>query len=223
MTSKSIAPSAGLAGARSEMLLAVLQRFHMVAIATSTVVVIAAIVLIVTLTTGGPGEPDQGFDGAPLPAVMAPAFTLFDQAGRPVSPSSYRGQVTMLVFLHSTCTTACVLVGEQIRGALDELGRDAPPTLLISDDPAADTQAHVMAFLAKVKLAGRVRYLAGATAQLQPVWRAYQVLGPRPLRAAEPAYTVLLLDAQVRERVAFPLEELTPEGLVHDIRLLRTG
>jgi protein SCO1/2 len=31
---------------------------------------------------------------------------------------------------------------------------------------------------------------------------------------------VLLIDAQGRQRVAWPTEKLTPEGLAHDLRLL---
>src|SRR5271165_2943182 len=79
------------------------------------------------------------YAGAPVPGdVQAPGFTLTDQAGHTVSLANYRGQVTVVAFLYSDCAPACVLVAQQIRGALDELARPVP-VLLVSVDPSADT------------------------------------------------------------------------------------
>jgi protein SCO1 len=166
----------------------------------------------------------SGFDGAALPAgVRASGFTLTDQRGREVSLRDYRGRVTILAFLYSTCPTACVLIAQQIRGALDEL----PPgvgALAVSVDPAADTSAHVRAFLRRVSLNGRLEYLTGSRERLERVWRAYGVV---PASAGERAYArsapVLLLDREGSERVLFELEQLTPESLAHDARKLEGG
>ncbi len=166
----------------------------------------------------------SGFDGAPLGAgVPAQDFTLTDQRGRRVSLEEYRGRVTILTFLYSTCRGACVVIAQQIRGALDELGPGVA-ALAVSVDPDADTPAHVGAFLERVSLSGRLEYLTGSRAQLEPVWRAYRVV---PASAGEAAYAsaapVLLLDRDGRERVLFGLEELTPESLAHDVRKLESG
>src|SRR5271165_7473705 len=96
------------------------------------------------------GAPSQ-FDGAPLPGAGAPDFTLTDQRGRPVSLRDYRGRVTILTFLYSTCRSACLVIAQQIRGALDELGPGVA-ALAVSVDPGADTPAHVRAFLERVSL-----------------------------------------------------------------------
>src|SRR4029077_836769 len=69
----------------------------------------------------------SGFEGAALGAgATVHHFTLADQAGQPVSLSSYRGRVTILVFLYSTCGPTCVVIAQQIRGALDELPHPVP-------------------------------------------------------------------------------------------------
>ena len=75
------------------------------------------------------GSPSaSGFDGAALPAgVPAPGFTLTDQSGRAVSLAGYRGQVVLIAFLDSTCGPTCILIAQQIRGALDELSRGRCP------------------------------------------------------------------------------------------------
>lgn len=214
-----------------------------------------ALVLVLAILLGGSSkgsssdssratisQPNTGFDGAALPAgSRAPAFTLPDQRGQSVSLSAYRGRVLVLVFLSSSCRS-CVLVAQQVRGALDELagpgstprggsGSPVPAvrTLFVSTNPKADTHASVGRFLTETSLNGRVEYLTGDPAGLQPVWHAYGIAPASAGKAASQAPTavseaptsVLLIDRYGNERVEFGLEQLTPESLAHDIRLLR--
>jgi protein SCO1 len=206
-------------------------RFALPALAT-----LVSIALVLTVTLGGcsgrsssgsssasAGTP-SGFDGAALPAGgRVHDFTLTDQRGQRVRLHDYRGQVTILTFLYSTCRSACVVIAQQIRGALDELGPGVA-ALAVSVDPAADTPAHVRTFLERVSLGERLEYLTGSRAQLEPVWRAYRVV---PASAGEAAYAsaapVVLLDRDGRARVLFQLEQLTPESLAHDVRKLEGG
>jgi protein SCO1 len=180
-------------------------------------------------TRGGSasGTANTGFYGALLPAGLGPhEFTLTDQYGRRLALSELRGHVVILAFLYSTSRSTAPLIAQQIRGALDELGggASAVPALAVSVDPAADTPAHVRAFLEQVSMTGRLRYLTGTPAQLRAVWHSYAVV---PASAGTTAYErsafVLLLDRQGAERVDFPLEELTPEALAHDVRKLEGG
>jgi protein SCO1/2 len=174
-------------------------------------------------TPSSAGASASGFEGGLLPAGLKPPhFTLTDQYGRRVSPSDFRGRVTILAFLYSTSRHTSPLIAQQIRGALDELAleRDPPAVaaVAISVDPAADTRAHVRAFLRASSLTGRLEYLTGDPAQLRAVWRAYRVV---PANGGEQAYergaSVLLLDRSGDERVELSLEELTPEALAHDV------
>lgn len=162
-----------------------------------------------------------GFDGAPLPPIPARGFTLTDQAGGRVRLGDYRGQVVILTFLSTAQAGASGLIAQQIRGALDDLGRPVP-VLAISAAPAADDPARVRAFLNSVSLAGRMEYLTGAPAQMEPVWRAYRVT-PHPASHAafERFASVLLIDPAGRARVEFGVEQLSPEGLAHDVEKLR--
>lgn len=165
----------------------------------------------------------QEFEGAALPqARPAPGFSLTDQYGRRVSLSSLGGGPVVLAFLYARCGGPCVLIAQQIRGALDELGEHPAQVAIISADPSGDTSAAVRRFLAQVSLSGRVHYLTGSPAALAAVWRAYRV---RPASAGAAAFakyaTVHLLDARGRERVLYGTEQLTPESLAHDIRKLQ--
>ncbi len=166
----------------------------------------------------------EGFDGAAIPVGrQAPELTLTDQYGHRVGLGALRGKVTVLSFLYSSCGAPCVVIAQQIRGALDELP-EAVPVLIVSADPRADTPANVARFLAQVSLTGRVHYLSGSPAQLQAIWRAYKVV---PASAGSRAFaeyaSVLLIDGRGNERVLFQSEQLTPEALSHDIRKLQAG
>jgi cytochrome oxidase Cu insertion factor (SCO1/SenC/PrrC family) len=129
----------------------------------------------------------------------------------------------VLTFLYPSCGPTCLLVAQQIRGALDALARPVP-VLVVSAEPAADTPATVRRFLASVALRDRVEYLSGSPRQLRGVWRAYRITPPSSSRRAfERGVSVLLIDPAGRERVVFGIEQLTPESLVHDIGKLQQG
>jgi cytochrome oxidase Cu insertion factor (SCO1/SenC/PrrC family) len=167
----------------------------------------------------------SGFEGGLLPAGLPRHdFTLTDQDGRAVALRAFQGRVAILAFLSSTARPA-VLIGEQLRGALDELarerGRPAVAALAVSVDPLGDTPARVRAYLRTTALSGRLEYLTGSAARLRAVWRAYRVV---PASAGERAYEegafVVLIDREGSPRVEIPLESLTPEVLARDVRRL---
>jgi protein SCO1 len=179
-----------------------------------------AALLVVAFTRGGDASAGDRWDGSLRPADIPPQdFRLRDQDGRAVSLSDYRGEVVVLTFLYTTCRDTCPLTATQIRGALDDLGRDVP-ALAVSVDPANDTPERARRFLFTRGLAkDRMRFLLGSRAQLQPVWKAY---GIRPQgEAFDHSAYVLLIDRRGRQRIGFPVQQLTPEGLAHDIRRLQ--
>ncbi len=161
----------------------------------------------------------DGFSGALRPKGVPPKdFALRDQDGRLASLADYRGKVVMLTFLYSTCKDTCPILADQVRGALDDLGSAAPTALAVSVDPAGDTPERARAFLLERRLTGRMRFLLGTGSQLEPVWRAYGIQSQS--EEFEHSAYVLLIDKAGRQRIGFPVSQLTPEGLAHDVRLL---
>jgi protein SCO1/2 len=182
----------------------------------------AAAVIGVALAPGDDGGKVEtgptGFAGAVRPeGVPAPPLPLADQDGRRVDVAALRGRPYVVTFLYSTCEDTCPLQVDTIRGALDDLGRDVP-VLGVSVDPAGDTPARARRFVAERRMTRRMRFLLGDEAALAPVWRAY---GIRPQRGKldHSAY-VVLVDGAGRQRVGFPFDHLTPEGLAHDLSRL---
>ena len=186
---------------------------------------LAAIAFIVV--TRGSGGNDQAqarspFDGPTMPAhLRARDFTLTDQSGRRVSLAADRGKVVILTFIHSLCHDTCPFMVEQIKGALNDLpgnGRGVP-TIGVSVAPAEDTVHNRDAFLAKHEMTGRLQFVSGPLRAMRKVWHAYAIEPVTP--KIDHSTFVLLIDKHGYERVGFAADQLTPEGLVHDIRVLQ--
>jgi len=181
----------------------------------------AAGVIVFAQPSSGPAVGADGFAGSLRPAIPPKDFTLRDQGGRAVSLRQYRGQVVVLTFLYSTCRDTCPVTATTIRGALDEVGHDVP-ALAVSVDPKNDTPGNAQSFLVKQRLSGgRMHFLMGSRAQLAPVWRDYGIQ-PQGQGFEHSAY-VLLIDKAGRQRVSFPVAELTDRALAHDIRRLEAA
>lgn len=154
------------------------------------------------------------------PRLRAAGFTLSDQAGRPVSLADGAGRVRVITFLFTRCQATCPVTVQTIRGALDDLGssRREVEAIGISVDPRADTRAHVRRFLRVQHAGGFLHYLVGSRAKLLPVWRRYGI-HPQTKDEDHTAF-VLLVDRKGLLRIGFPSNEMTPEDLAHDLRLL---
>jgi protein SCO1/2 len=184
----------------------------------ATFVLLGALAVVVFAGGDDKGSGGPGFEGALRPAGIPPvAFSLKDQDGKTATLAQYRGQPVILTFMYSTCRDTCPLTAQQIKGALDQVGQDVP-TLAISVDPANDTPLNARRFVNQQGLTKRMRFLLGDRAQLAPIWKAY---GIRPQgKAFDHSAYVVLVDRNGVQRVGWPVDKLTPEGLAHDLRVL---
>jgi protein SCO1/2 len=180
---------------------------------------------VILMSNRGSAAPDQAtrspFDGPTMPpGLQAHNFSLVDQYGHRVTLDQYRGKVVVLTFIHSLCHDTCPFMVEQIKGALNLLpgaGRGVP-AVGVSVAPAEDTVARRRAFLAKHGLSGRLEFLSGPRPAMRRVWHQYAIQPVTP--KIDHSTFVLLVDKKGVERVGFAADQLTPEGLAHDIRVL---
>lgn len=158
------------------------------------------------------------------PGIRTRDFTLTDENDKRVSLRAERGKVVVLTFMYSTCLDSCPATAQTIRLALNDLGGRAKdiPVLAVSVDPVGDTRTNVRSFLLKQQLLGRMTYLRGTRAQLAPVWDLYKVQPQLPGTKLTDSHsvTVMLIGRDGRQRVSFPVNAMTPEGLRHDLAKL---
>jgi protein SCO1 len=173
------------------------------------------------VTEVGVQGPRSPFEGALRPPSPPRDFSLRDQDGRLVSLRELRGRVVVLSPMYTHCRDSCPLVAQQIRDALGDMPsgeRSEVTALALSVDPANDSPESAKSFLLKQHVRGYLDFLVGSRDELRPVWRAYG-FSPQTKRFEHNSY-VVLIDRRGRQRVGFPVGFLTPEALLHDLRVL---
>ncbi|MEA2479327.1 MAG: hypothetical protein QOJ07_1249 [Thermoleophilaceae bacterium] len=169
-------------------------------------------------TARGVNAQGSPFQGARIAAgVRAPGFALKDENNAPIRMSDFRGKPVVVTFLYTHCQDTCPATAQQVRGALDDLGHDVP-AIAISVDPANDTPESARRFLSEQSVLGRIRFVLGSRAQLEPLWRAYSTTAQST--QVEHKTRLVIVDGRGRQRVAFPLSETTPEMIAHDLKSL---
>jgi protein SCO1 len=191
---------------------------QLLALMTLAVGALAAVLVVAVASRHSAGARTE-FAGSLLPpGVRAPAFSLRDQDGRPVSMAQYRGRPVIATFLYSHCKDTCPVEARLLSVAVRQLGRPAP-VLAFSVDPAHDTGASVHAFMRKERLSAPIRWVLGAPARLRPIWKAYAIT---PQRADEEHMArIVLIDKRGFQRVGYPFDQTTPDRIAHDMRLLQ--
>jgi protein SCO1/2 len=187
-----------------------------VALALTTLVICAAAgVFGVWLANAGGEPPPSSWQGALRPpGAVLPDFTLRNQDGEAVTAASLRGRPVVVAFVYSTCKDVCPAQVQSIRGALDALGHDVR-VIGVSVDPANDTPQRAKTFMLEQSMTGRMDFLLGSRAQLEPIWKAFGI-APQTKGRDHSSYTIIV-DAQGRQRIGFPESELTPRRLAADL------
>jgi len=150
----------------------------------------------------------------------APAFSLADQAGQPVSIAALRGKVLAITFLDSHCKQLCPIEADQLAQVQRSVGKAAPLSLVvISVAPATDTPASEQAFAAEHGWSGDWHWLSGSPDQLALVWKAYSVaVQPSPDDILHSS-VLYLVDKRGYMRAGFA-SGLDAGRVAQDVRLL---
>jgi protein SCO1/2 len=93
------------------------------------------------------------------------------------------------------------------------------PVVAVSVDPANDDEANAKRFLVEQQMIGRMHFALGDRRALERQWDAYGIAPQRNGR--EHSAYVVLVDGRGMQRIGWPVDQLTPEGLAHDIRKLQ--
>jgi len=122
----------------------------------------------------------RAVDGPPQAVDFpAPAFSLTDQQGRPVSLASLRGKVVALTFLDPVCTVDCPTIAAEFREADSLLSADRSRVEFVAIDanPQYLSEGFLRAFDSQERLSGIPNwlFLTGRLPILTQVWRSYGV------------------------------------------------
>jgi len=208
-------------------------RLRLLAALLALLVVAAVVALLAgggSSTTPLPGgvreaTPGGGLYGTlTLPVRAAPAISLRNYRGQPVTLARYRGRAVFVTFLYANCPDVCPLIAANLRVALRMLGARAADAQLIavSVDPRGDTPSAVRHFLAAHELLGAMQYLIGSGAELARTWRAWSVGSQRDVGRPElVAHSALVYGVAASGRLTtiYPASFQASE-IAHDVPLL---
>jgi protein SCO1 len=203
------------------------------ALAVLTVVRRIALSCLLGLVTLAPvrAEPPQerALSENPNFAVIghAPDFTLLDTSGQAVRLTDYRGRVTLLAFIFTTCPSVCPIISQQMSKLQDAL-RDAAlfpgkaTMLSVTVDPETDT-AGVLANYAKTFHADPAgwRFLRDSAERTKPVLAAYDEWTKRlPQGETDHPARVYLIDKKGDIREIYSLSFFDERQAFLDIQAL---
>ncbi|MGZ4173127.1 MAG: SCO family protein [Solirubrobacteraceae bacterium] len=157
------------------------------------------------------------------PLKPAPALTLRDYTGRPVSLASLRHHAVFVTFVYTHCPDVCPLIVASLAAAQRQLGARARSVhvLAVTVDPRRDTPAAIRGFLAARDAVGRMDYLLGSRAALLRVWRAWDVAVTTDGRRVTSGHSALVYGVSGGGKLAvvYP-SNVTPAQIAHDAPLL---
>jgi protein SCO1/2 len=162
-----------------------------------------------------------------LAGKPAPRIHLADARGGTLDTASLAGRPYLVTFLYVNCPDVCPLIGEELRGALAQLGPDARRVgvVAVSVDPRHDTAAAVRVWLRQHREPAQFHYLIGSDAQLAPVWKAWYA-APQIAGDPESAHSAVVWLVDRRGRLAAKVAAgapFDPGGLARDVRGLLTS
>lgn len=194
-------------------------------LALAALAVVAAAVPVGIVAFAGDDESMGDYRGSrPPPGIELPELALPDQHGDIVRTEDLRGKVALVTFLDTQCEESCPLIASAVADGLERLNpeeRGRVVALAISVDPAEDTPANVRRFLASRGAGDALRYVVAPQVELRPLWKAFGVLSSAdsgsddlhsaPVRVYNPS--------GVWAATLHAGADLTPQNLVHDVRV----
>lgn len=181
--------------------------------------------MLLPLGAGGPGGV-PALSATPIaPPREAPAIVGRDVDGVPVSVPA-EGRPAVVTFVAAACAGACAERVAGLAAGLERAGDDLREVdvVAVSLAPEADGAGAVNDLLARYDLQGRLNYVVGSRAELEPVWRAWgvTVAGPGERVDAGLAPPLVLVDDEGRQVGVYgPAEALDPVDLAADLEVLR--
>jgi protein SCO1/2 len=158
-----------------------------------------------------------------VPARDAPPIELTDQYGKRVDLARLKGRPVLVAFLYTHCTDLCPIVAGKLHTAYAHLKKaERPLFLAVSVDPARDTPASAATFNKRHRTVGEIDWLLGSRAELEKVWKAWDVKPEHNANDPEEIEhnaEIFAIDPQGQIRALYP-PSFKPEKLAEGTRAL---
>jgi protein SCO1/2 len=164
------------------------------------------------------------FEGGTIsPMRKAPPLVGKDIDGKTVDIRDLKGHPVLVTFVYANCPDVCPLIMSNLRKVREQtdLGKQMR-VIAVSVDPEGDTVPVVRTFLERRRVGGFVDYVVGDRAELEPVWKDWQVATQVPKdnpELIEHSALIYGVTASGKLATAYPVG-FEPEAIVRDLDLL---
>jgi cytochrome oxidase Cu insertion factor (SCO1/SenC/PrrC family) len=108
--------------------------------------------------------------------LRAPAISLLDQNGAPLSLASYRGRPVVITFIDPLCRDYCPLEAKHLNDVVRSFPAGARPAIVaVSVNVRGNARRYLMQDAAKWKLVPQWSWGVGSESQLSSVWKRYHI------------------------------------------------
>lgn len=159
---------------------------------------------------------DAGSRGSKRPPMPPITLSVVDHLGNRLTEQSLRGRPTVVAFVPRRCNGECPTLLDQIRGAADILGKTAADVqvVVIPTDPPSMADTARLAGWRGLGDRARVHVASGPPVAIDRALREFAV----SLNESEKSLAYLVVvDGELRQRVAYAAHTLTPEALAADL------
>lgn len=160
---------------------------------------------------------NAGSRGSKRPPMPPVTLSVVDHLGNRLTEQSLRGRPTVIAFVPRRCNGECPALLDQIRGAADILGETAADVqvVVIPTDPPSKADTARLAGWRGLGRRARVYVASGPPPAIERVMREFAVSLKRSEKSL--AYLVVV-DGELRQRMAYAGHTLTPEALAADLK-----
>jgi protein SCO1 len=189
---------------RGVALATVSRRLRIASIALGLAIVTALSGLVISACGGGSDSGSAGTDtttttaaqGIIFPPAPAPALGLKDSLGQEITTAQFQGKPLLVTFVYSHCPDVCPLIVSNFRRILKKPAAKDLQIVAVSVDPEGDTKAAVTKYLQTMGMTGKMHWIIGTRAELEPVWARWGITAaaapddPEIVEHAAPIYGV---------------------------------
>ena len=160
-----------------------------------------------------------------LPKIgPAPDFTLTSQDGKRISLHEFRGRVTVVTFIFTTCSDTCPILTAKLVGIQRKLAPTHPKLIFaaITVDPLNDTPA-VLKKYSEAHSADPAYFvfLTGPYQEIEDVARRYAIYWKKnPAGGVEHTFLTSIIDASGTLRVQYLGSRFDPNEFMSDLQSL---
>lgn len=159
---------------------------------------------------------------SPVPAKVAPDFTLVDQNGQHLTLAALKGKTVVLTFMDPHCVDICPIVSQEFLDAYHNLGASAANVVFVAVNVNSfhATVSDVASFSAAHRLDSipSWHFVTGSVADMKKVWDAYNVTVAEKSATADIIHTdiIYFIDPTGQVRfVADPQVDYTNDGTAY--------